>query len=189
MPKYVLTPEYLSELEHFLDELTSQEQKTIITVYLRLCSDYINNTLSGKTETYILPKSTAFIIRAKYGVRVHLFTRIFDDSPHYNKARSLGILSFDAGLWSVLHDKHPGQTYTFSAGDGAKTQHGEIFFRTKSTKQKHRLHPDELQKLKNTLPKSNSKVKNTKSAGKYKTYKFIPKDSPEPVFYRKKQIL
>jgi hypothetical protein len=188
MPKYVLTPEYLAELKHFLGELTSEEHKTIISVYLRLCSDYMNNTLSGKSDSYILPKSTAFIVRANnYGERAHLFTRAFDEISHRNKALNLGIVNFDQDLWKAVKDKHQGQSYSFSVyrvEDGVKIPHqGKILFRTKSAKQKHMLHPDELHRIKSVKTRQPNK-----STVEYKTCKFIPKGSLEPIFYKKKSI-
>lgn len=163
MPKYVLSPEYLVELNRFLSELTEPLHIQVIKTHYQICSDYLNNRLSGKSNSYILPKSTAFIIKSKYGVRAHLFTRIFDDSPHYSTARSLGILTFDAGLWEAMKDKQVGQMYEFIVEEGKEPQRGEIHFRTKSAKQKHSLSPEELLRVLPTKKKKRGIDKGTYS--------------------------
>jgi len=160
MPKYVLSPEYLTELKRFLHELIDPIQVDVITAHYRLCSDYLHNSLSGKNGEYNHFKSTSFIVRAKFGVRSHLFTRVFDDTKHKSKAIELGIMSFEAPPWKVLKDKQVGQTYEFLVEDGKKPQRGEIHFRTKSVKQKNWMRPEELAKK---IPKQNQKPKKKKT--------------------------
>lgn len=168
MSKPILDEKYLTELEQFLQELTKPLHIEIVEMHYKLCSDYLNNTLSGKGNSYILPKSTTFIIKSKYVVRAHLFTRIFDDSPHYSTARNLGILTFDTGLWEAMKDKQVGQMYEFIMEEGKETQRGEIHFRTKSAKEKHRLRPEELLRV---MPAQKNKVKKKRGADRG-TYSF-----------------
>lgn len=117
-----------------------------------------------------------------------MFTRVFDNSTHYKKARSLGILNFDNALWEAVKNKQVGQSYEFSIETGYKPQGGQIHYRTKSAKRKHRLHPDELQRIAETQQVGKMKKKLFKSKDRY-SFPIEDKSTGEKRFitkYRKK---
>ena len=189
MPKYVLNPSYLAELKQFIQKLTDPLQIEVVKNYHSLCADYINNNVQDKSVKYDNSKSTAFIVKAKYGLRAHLFTRVFNETPYKLSAVRLGIMNFDAPSWKALKDKQVSEVYIVSIEDGKVPLRGNVLYRTKSVKQKNWISAEEHEKkLRTQYPRNPSKKKKTlkSKSDKYKTYKFTPEGSDDPVYFKKK---